>query len=91
MKNLTLTTSQVFIPKCTTTNTTKSKNISVTHILNIDSQHVNVSLGDIELAFRCNYLVSKGGQNMTGWARGRVLVDQTAFFTKRLLIIDGLL
>ena len=62
------------------------------HFLNLDSQHVNVTLGDIELAFRLNYHIKEeDGSNRTGSARGRVLVDQTAYFVKRLLIKDGFL
>jgi hypothetical protein len=29
--------------------------------------------------------------NQTGWARGRVLLDQTSYFIKNLLIKDGYL
>ena len=38
-----------------------------------------------------NYEVVKNGQTTKGWARGRGLVDQIHFFTKRLLVIDGIL
>lgn len=39
-----------------------------------------------------NYSVNSSGQKAkTGWARGRVLVDQTAYFIKRLMIINGYL
>ena len=57
---------------------------------NVDSQHVNVTLGDIELAFRLNYTIKdQSGKEKKGWGRGRVTVDQTAYFIKRLLVKDG--
>lgn len=50
-----------------------------------------MSLGDIELAFRLDYLIKTSASNKTGSARGRVLVDQTAYFTKQLLVKGGYL
>lgn len=57
----------------------------------IDPQHVNVSLGDVEFAYRLDYNITRNGATKSGWARGRVLMDQTAYFIKRLLIKDGFL
>lgn len=38
------------------------------------------------------YNITKpGGVKKDGWARGRVHVDQTAYFIKRLIIKDGYL
>jgi|JI10StandDraft_1071094.scaffolds.fasta_scaffold667197_2 hypothetical protein len=44
------------------------------------------------MAFRLDYNISStSGSNQSGWARGRVLLDQTSYFIKRLLIKDGFL
>lgn len=51
-----------------------------------------MTLGDVEFAFRLDYNITKtGGVKKSGWARGRVLLDQTTYFIKRLLIKDGYL
>ena len=77
--------------RCTITSTAKNKFTSVRCYHILDHQHVNVSLGDIELAFRLDYLIKTSASNKTGSARGRVLVDQTAYFTKQLLVKGGYL
>lgn len=78
------------ILRCIIMSIIKNKLISVTSSFILDPQHVNVTLGDIEFAFRMNYSVTSS-KNKTGWARGRVLLDQTSYFIKRLFIKDGYL
>lgn len=51
----------------------------------IDFTHVNVTLGDIEFAFKLDYEISIHGSTdikKTGMARGRALLDQNSYFTK---------
>lgn len=63
----------------------------VIHFLILDTQHVNVTLGDVTFAYHFNYEVVNGTSKKTGSALGHVLADQTSYFIKRLMIIDGYL
>jgi hypothetical protein len=49
-----------------------------------------VSLGQLYLAYRFNFTMKHEQQNVTGWARGRVLVDDN-YFTKKIVMILGAL
>ena len=72
-------------------NIIKKKNLLVRCFDKSDFQRVNVTLGDIDFAFKFNYQVLRDGKNFTGSAMGRVLADHLSYFIKRVLIIDGLL
>lgn len=58
-------------------------------MINVDRQVVNVSLGDIYVAFGAMYEIDKDNQVLKGWFRGKGLADQHHYFTKRGLIQGG--
>lgn len=71
-----------------TTNTVRLKTTTVFISLITDQLSVNVTLGQLYMSYRFDMSIKSGSKNVTGWARGRTLVDQYSFL-KRVFIIDG--
>lgn len=51
---------------------------------------VNVTLGQLYMTYHFDISIKYQDKNVTGWARGRTLVDQYSFL-KKLSMIDGAL
>lgn len=54
----------------------------------LDQLTANVSLGQLILSYRFDIIIKHENLNVTGWGRGRTLVDQY-WFLKKLRMIDG--
>ncbi len=53
-----------------------------------DQLSVNVVLGQLYMSYRFDINIRHPDKNVTGWARGRALVDDYSFL-KKLGMIDG--
>ena len=54
----------------------------------VDALTANVTLGQLSMTYHFDISIKHENQNVSGWGRGRTLVDQY-WFLKKLRMIDG--